>query len=309
MQCIPHLRAQAAEFTPLSEWLYFLRPLRSKAAALLFWLAVLLWYRACFAWLPWCDNRRGCAWPSRHGALTTVWRVLVCCTLFCTAAFLKCAIARLLSYGAYKTAHFAKVRDAIERVRDVTCTCILLLACKYLNMMLEPPAHPPPPAGGTSGGLCPLCTQCSCRGGSYLPTSQPIITFKLHCPAGCYLSPFLPRSCTWCDCPRLAARCCRPHPLPPLSGRQQEVQQPAARGARRETGLVQQLLAAACGRMCAAACCGGVAACSSLALVAVVSAPLMPVQRRLGWSKTQQIMPKCSADCQRKETQAVPRPV
>lgn len=43
--------------------------------------------------------------------------MLICITLFAAANFLKCSIARLLSYQFYRTAHFDKVKDAIERVR------------------------------------------------------------------------------------------------------------------------------------------------------------------------------------------------
>lgn len=55
--------------------------------------------QSCFNWL-WCHER--CEEEAYQQALLIVWRVLVCITLFAAANFLKCCIARLLSYSFYK---------------------------------------------------------------------------------------------------------------------------------------------------------------------------------------------------------------
>jgi hypothetical protein len=99
--------------------------------------------QVCFRWV-WCQG--ACEEATYAKGLRIVWRVLVCITLWSTANFLKvscvremlavrlagmrappsqrspapgclqCCIARLLSYSFYRTAHFAKVKEAIERV-------------------------------------------------------------------------------------------------------------------------------------------------------------------------------------------------
>jgi len=78
--------------------------------------------QACFSWF-WCQGL--CEEEPYKKALLVVWRLLICITLFAAANFLKCSIARLLSYQFYRTAHFDKVKDAIERVR-VLCGSLSL---------------------------------------------------------------------------------------------------------------------------------------------------------------------------------------
>lgn len=63
----------------------------------------------------WCTDE-GCAGEAYQQALHVVWKLLICFTLFFGANFLKCGLARLLSYQFYRTAHFMKVKEAIERV-------------------------------------------------------------------------------------------------------------------------------------------------------------------------------------------------
>jgi hypothetical protein len=50
--------------------------------------------------------------------MDVVWKLIICLTLFSVAGFIKCSLARLLSYQFYRTAHFQKVKQAIERVSD-----------------------------------------------------------------------------------------------------------------------------------------------------------------------------------------------
>lgn len=66
-----------------------------------------------------------------------MWRLLICVTLFAAANFLKCALARMLSYSFYRTAHFAKVRDAIER------ELYLIRLSQARSTLLPPPAPEP----------------------------------------------------------------------------------------------------------------------------------------------------------------------
>lgn len=54
--------------------------------------------QACFHWL-WCGE---CDEEDYQRGLRVVWRLLVCVTLFAAANFLKCSIARLLSYSFYR---------------------------------------------------------------------------------------------------------------------------------------------------------------------------------------------------------------
>lgn len=51
-----------------------------------------------------------------------MWKLLICLALFSVANFTKCGLARFLSYSFYKTAHFKKVKEAIERVCRIGCT-------------------------------------------------------------------------------------------------------------------------------------------------------------------------------------------
>jgi hypothetical protein len=42
---------------------------------------------------------------------------MVCLTLFCLANFLKALATKLLSTTFYRTAHFGKVKEALDKVR------------------------------------------------------------------------------------------------------------------------------------------------------------------------------------------------
>lgn len=70
--------------------------------------------QVCFTWV-WCDAGR-CDQPAYQEAMNVVWKLIICLTLFSVAGFIKCSLARLLSYQFYRTAHFQKVKQAIERV-------------------------------------------------------------------------------------------------------------------------------------------------------------------------------------------------
>jgi hypothetical protein len=50
----------------------------------------------------WCQQL--CGEEGYQKALAIVWRLLICVTLFAAANFLKCAVARLLSYSFYRYA-------------------------------------------------------------------------------------------------------------------------------------------------------------------------------------------------------------
>ena len=65
---------------------------------------------------------------------------MVCLTLFCVANFLKALVTKLLSSHFYKTAHFKKVKDAIEKVsrmneissKQKTCSITAVIATTCL---------------------------------------------------------------------------------------------------------------------------------------------------------------------------------
>jgi hypothetical protein len=77
-------------------------------------VSVLLLRQVCFTWV-WCDAGV-CDEPAYQEAMSIVWMLIICLTLFSVAGFIKCSLARLLSYQFYRTAHFQKVKQAIERV-------------------------------------------------------------------------------------------------------------------------------------------------------------------------------------------------
>ncbi|KAF6256732.1 hypothetical protein COO60DRAFT_1461548 [Scenedesmus sp. NREL 46B-D3] len=135
---------KAAEYTAIREELYFLRPLKAKVAGVLFWLSILLWFQVCFTWV-WCDAGR-CEQPAYQEAMTVVWKLLICLTLFSVAGFIKCSLARLLSYQFYRTAHFQKVKQAIERE-----LYLIRLSKARRTLVCSPPA-PTPAVPGT--GVC-----------------------------------------------------------------------------------------------------------------------------------------------------------
>jgi hypothetical protein len=75
---------------------------------------LLLHAQVCFTWV-WCDAGV-CDEAAYQEAMNVVWKLIICLTLFSVAGFIKCSLARLLSYQFYRTAHFQKVKQAIERV-------------------------------------------------------------------------------------------------------------------------------------------------------------------------------------------------
>ncbi|WIA11707.1 hypothetical protein OEZ85_011803 [Tetradesmus obliquus] len=135
---------KAAEYTAIREELYFLRPLKAKVAGVLFWLAILLWFQVCFTWV-WCDAGR-CDQPAYQEAMNVVWKLIICLTLFSVAGFIKCSLARLLSYQFYRTAHFQKVKQAIER------ELYLIRLSKARRTLVCSPPTPSPAVPGT--GVC-----------------------------------------------------------------------------------------------------------------------------------------------------------
>ncbi|KAF6259738.1 Mechanosensitive ion channel-domain-containing protein [Scenedesmus sp. NREL 46B-D3] len=121
----------------LVEWLCYRDAItyldRCAAAlrSLVFMCLVLPWFVVCF-WTLWCDNG-GCEQQGEYKRATDiVWKLLVCITLFTLANFLKSFVTKLLSTHFYRTAHFKKVKDAIEKEY-------------YLLMLSQPrPAKPAP---------------------------------------------------------------------------------------------------------------------------------------------------------------------
>jgi hypothetical protein len=57
--------------------------------------------QACFHWL-WCQEV--CGEEAYQKTLQIFWRLLICVTLFAIANFLKCSMARVLSYSFYRWA-------------------------------------------------------------------------------------------------------------------------------------------------------------------------------------------------------------
>ncbi|EFJ41662.1 hypothetical protein VOLCADRAFT_98375 [Volvox carteri f. nagariensis] len=108
----------------LLEWLFFreslfyLDNLQRSALWLLFFLALLPWYQTVFRW-AWCHNtatfRRRCESPAYLQATSAVWNVLLCLMLFCLANLLKAVLAKLLTTHFYRTAHFKKLKSALEK--------------------------------------------------------------------------------------------------------------------------------------------------------------------------------------------------
>jgi hypothetical protein len=91
--------------------------------------------QVCFTWV-WCSAGI-CDEPAFQEAMNVVWKLIICLTLFSVAGFIKCSLARLLSYQFYRTAHFQKVKQAIERVRawfvNSRCFCWLPPKCHCDN--------------------------------------------------------------------------------------------------------------------------------------------------------------------------------
>jgi hypothetical protein len=57
--------------------------------------------------------------------MDAVWKLVVCLMLFCLANFLKAAATKLLSSAFHRTAHFAKVKEALDKV----CVCVCVWVC------------------------------------------------------------------------------------------------------------------------------------------------------------------------------------
>eukprot|EP00775_Hariotina_reticulata_P008974 gene8974-9149_t len=113
------------------EALYYLDSVRRSARGLAFMCLVLPWFVICF-WTAWCDGDNDCRMQGPYKTATdVVYKLMVCLTLFSLANFLKALITKLLSSHFYKTAHFKKVKDAIEK--------------EYFLLMLSQP-RPTPPA-------------------------------------------------------------------------------------------------------------------------------------------------------------------
>ncbi|KAF8070975.1 MSL9 [Scenedesmus sp. PABB004] len=125
-------------------WFFFFSAFPPLGIALrwLCWRA----YSACFEWL-WCQDER-CAGPTYQRAISVVWRLDVCIALFSAACFIKCALARMLSLQFSRTAHFVKVKQAIERE-------LYLIRLAKARRTLEPEPAPASQAGSDGCGGAP----------------------------------------------------------------------------------------------------------------------------------------------------------
>ncbi|GIM08846.1 hypothetical protein Vretimale_12810, partial [Volvox reticuliferus] len=100
------------------ESLFYLLNVQRSALWLLFFLALLPWYQTVFRW-AWCQSTsaypRRCQQPAYVQATLIVWNLLLCLMLFCLANLLKAVLAKLLTTHFYRTAHFNKLKSALEK--------------------------------------------------------------------------------------------------------------------------------------------------------------------------------------------------
>ncbi len=59
-------------------------------------------------------------------ASLVLWRLMLCFMIFSLANFAKSLVTKLLSTHFYRTAHFKKVKQAIEKVG--TCSALLVVS-------------------------------------------------------------------------------------------------------------------------------------------------------------------------------------
>ncbi|GLI59883.1 hypothetical protein VaNZ11_001803, partial [Volvox africanus] len=103
----------------LIEWVYFrenltyLKNIKETSASLISMLLELLWFMACFVWL-WCEKDR-CSSSLYHDARDATWRVVLCIMLFTLANLIKVVTAKIFSMHFYRTAHFKKLKDSLEK--------------------------------------------------------------------------------------------------------------------------------------------------------------------------------------------------
>ncbi|GIL52978.1 hypothetical protein Vafri_8559, partial [Volvox africanus] len=103
----------------LIEWVYFrenltyLKNIKENSASLISMLLELLWFMACFVWL-WCEKDR-CNSKLYHDAREVTWRVVLCIMLFTLANVIKVVTAKFFSMHFYRTAHFKKLKDSLEK--------------------------------------------------------------------------------------------------------------------------------------------------------------------------------------------------
>ncbi|GIM07093.1 hypothetical protein Vretimale_11323 [Volvox reticuliferus] len=103
----------------LIEWIYFrenltyLKNLKENSAALISMLLEMLWFMACFTWL-WCEKDR-CSSSLYLDARAVTWRVVLCIMLYTLANVIKVVTAKVFSMHFYRTAHFKKLKDSLEK--------------------------------------------------------------------------------------------------------------------------------------------------------------------------------------------------
>ena len=69
--------------------------------------------------VAWCRDKGACRGADYVAATEVVWKLMACLTLFALANFLKALATKLLSSAFYRTAHFRKVKEALDKVRRV----------------------------------------------------------------------------------------------------------------------------------------------------------------------------------------------
>ncbi|KAG2492831.1 hypothetical protein HYH03_008986 [Edaphochlamys debaryana] len=109
---------QVIEWWFFRESLLYLVSVQYKAAWLVTMLLLLPWFQAMFRW-SWCAPKESqpkrCQEAAYIQATNIVWNALLCLMLFCLANLLKAVLAKLLTTHFYRTAHFKKLRKALEK--------------------------------------------------------------------------------------------------------------------------------------------------------------------------------------------------
>ena len=77
--------------------------------------------------VAWCRDKGACRGADYLAASGVVWKLMACLALFALANFLKALATKLLSAAFYRTAHFKKVKEALDKVCVVGgagCLCV-----------------------------------------------------------------------------------------------------------------------------------------------------------------------------------------
>ncbi|KXZ50164.1 hypothetical protein GPECTOR_17g800 [Gonium pectorale] len=110
-------------FTVIEWWFFresllYLHNVQRSAVWLLFFLMQLPWFCTMFRW-AWCTSTsrfpKRCQQPAYLQATSILWNCLLCVMLFCLANLLKAVLAKLLTTHFYRTAHFNKLKKALEK--------------------------------------------------------------------------------------------------------------------------------------------------------------------------------------------------